>query len=206
MVAVHPLIDGAALIAIVHHIGNVHRGFGRAITPSECDTFDMVEVVLEAGKLLTYLASRRKVVPIKFDVLGACRTQVSLDTIRECTIYGHTPQDATDCEKVTPIIQSRKDAQHLSAIAHSDGHIDKTIFRERVLHGESTAVKECISVGFIYIGRLGAIMSAKETRRYYPRKPIALPFRLVVEEVAKMYRTIPIEVVAIFGHHITMEA
>ena len=98
-----------------------------------------------------------------------------------------------------------EDASHLSAIGRGDGHIYKTIFRERVLHGESTAIEKRLIVGVIDIGRLGGIMSAKETCGYYPRNPIALPSRLVVEEVAKMHRTIPIEVVAIFFHRITME-
>ena len=99
-----------------------------------------------------------------------------------------------------------EDASHLSVIARGDGYIDVPIFRERVLHGESTAIEECIIVGVIDIGRLGAIMSAKETRGYYPRKPISFPSRLVVEEVAHHIGAITIEVVAIFVHRITMEA
>ena len=206
MVVVLALIDGVALIAIVHHLGSHSRGIGRAITPSESGLGDIAIVFHDAVEAVTDGSLVKHDIAIEDDIPWAHRTQVSLDTLGDVARYGHPTEDIRYGEEVVFGGKTDEDASHLSAIARGDGHIDVPIFRERVLHVEPTAIKECLIVCVHDIVRLGAVMSAKETRGYYPRKPIALPARLVVEEVAKMNRTTPIEVVAVFGHRITMEA
>ena len=206
MVVVLALIYGVALIAIAHHLGNNSRGIGRAVTPSESDIGDIAIVGHDSVEAVTDGSQVKHDIAIEGEIPWAIRTQVSLDTLGDVARDGHPTEDIRYGEEVGFGGKMDEDAFHLSAIDRGDGHIDVPIFRERVLHGESTAIEECIPVGFMDISRLGAIVSAKETCGYYPRKPIALPSRLVVEEVAHHIRPIAIEVVAIGGHRITMEA